>query len=350
MSFQVLSPQPTPTSQIINQLAQGYGAGIQEKRELFQKQKQAEALGIPKELAGQDPRIIQQFMKQQEQRRLIDMLGQGQQQQAPPQMGGFQEDVQEDVVKQFSPEGREVSQEEVEKASIIDPNLGRAKAQERKLQQQEVQEVKKRNLEKFDQATESLKSAKEQRLGLKQLEQLSDKIGEKQGKEFYERFAKTFQFNPETRGFTRIGRATSTPEEERYVKLIADQTKNIKDDFGARVTNLDLSVFLSRFPDLMMTPEGRKQIFETLNDYNKAKQIYNKEMKKQIKMSKGKADPFELEESVERAIKPQMKELKQNIAERGFSKKQEFKEGATATDPKTGKKATYTSGKWVLAS
>lgn len=38
MSFQVLSPQPTPTSQIINQLAQGYGAGIQEKRELFQQE------------------------------------------------------------------------------------------------------------------------------------------------------------------------------------------------------------------------------------------------------------------------------------------------------------------------
>lgn len=339
-NLQILAANPTFGSKLGQALGQGSSEGLQQQLASFQEQKkqsklasQLENLGIPGALAGQDPRIIQQYMKMQQQNNLLNLLGNPPRSASPSEINNhpgisqkapLDEEVDNNEIisaKEFTPEGKEVSQEEVEFSSVVNPALGRSKAQERKLQLQETQEVKKRNLAKYDEATTKLEGLKEQRMGLKQLESLSNEIGAAQRKGFFDRLFRTYRFDPESGGFTRIGKATSTPQEERYIKLLADQTKNIKNDFGSRVTNLDLQVFMRRFPDLMMTAEGRKEILGTLNDYNKAKQIYNKEMKRQIKITKGKADPYELEEAVEKNIKPQIKEIKKRIAERGFSTK-----------------------------
>jgi len=354
--FQLLPQQPGFGQQLGAQLGTGVGLGLtkglqqqlqqfQEQKKMKQLQEQFEKLGLPQELAGLDPQIAKQFMISQQKKSLMDQLfGPSEEPLHPAETPG---------IGGVSQPSKEISAKDVEAATLLDPNLGRAKQQERKLQQQEVQEVKKRNLGVFDKASADLKTIEEADQGLTQLQKLSEKIGKTQGQSFFNRLGRTFRFDSRTGGFSKIGKATSTPQEERYIKLIADQTKTIKNDFGARITNLDLQVFLRRFPDLMMTPDGRKAIFETMRDYKEAKKIYNQALKNEIKLTKGKADPYELDEIVEEKIAPRLNKIQERIRHRGFGiqSTQEEREGIeeqTATNPKTGEKMILRGGEWQV--
>ncbi len=322
--LQILPQQPSFQQQLGQQigagLGQGISGGLQKSLEQFHQQKKVEQegqklekLGLPKELAGQDPRIIQQYLRGKQKEDLIQKYLKDPSQQNlvhPGETPGISSD---------GAERGPLTQKDVEIATLIDPNLGRAKQSEMKIQAQEKQNIANRNLKVFDKTTEDLKSLEDSDQGLGQLEKLSEKIGKNQGQSFFDRLARSYRFDPETGGFTKFGKITSTPEEERYIKLIADQTKTIKNDFGARITNLDLEVFLRRFPDLMMTPKGREEIFGTLRDYTEAKKIYNKSLRNEIKISKGKTDPYALDEIVEQKIGPKLEKIRDRIAERGFS-------------------------------
>lgn len=363
MTFSVGQAQPTGLQTILGGTATGIAQGLQQSIEQFHKEKEKEtlghkfeSLGLPKELAGLDPQVIKQFMDIQQKQSLMEQLFGSPQQRGQPLAP--QQDAQAlppgetlhpgetpGIGGQDQPDD-EISARDVQAASLLNPSLGRAIGGERKLQHQERQQIKKRNLEVFDKASSALKTTDEASTGVRQLKRLSKRIGEQQGQNLFQRIGRTYRFNPEG-GFTKIGKATSTPQEERYVKLIADQTKTIKDDFGARITNLDLEVFLRRFPDLMMTPEGREDIFETMNDYHEAKRIYNQALKDEIKQTKGKVDPYELDEIVEQKIAPELDEIRKRIDLRGFGdEKQVLTDGATATNPTTGEQMIFKGGKW----
>ncbi len=351
MTFSVGQAQPSGLDAILGELTSGAARGLQQSLEQFHEKKQKEALGnqfealgLPKELAGLDPQIAKQFMALQQKKSLMEQYFGPSQENGetlhPGETPGIGSDRQP---------SKEISAREVEAATLFDPNLGRAKQQERKLQQQEQQQNKKRNLEVFDKSAAALRTIEEADIGLEQLQNLSKKIGETQGQGFLSRFARTYRFNKEG-GLTKFGKAASTPQEEKFVKLIADQTKTIKDDFGARITNLDLQVFLRRFPDLMMTPEGRESIFETMRDYQEAKKVYNQALKNEITLTKGKADPFDLDEIVENKTAPKLAEIRERIAKRGFSKgsegRKDIPQQKTAINPETGERLILKEGKW----
>lgn len=329
MSFFVLPESETALGSLASSFGTGIGQGLQQQLETFHKEKekeklgdQFESVGWPRQLAGLDPQVIKQFMAVEQKKSLMEQLFGSPQEdtEALPPTETPREPPRETsgVGDQHQPT-KEVSARDVQAAALLDPGLGRAIGQERKFQHQERQQIKARNLKVFDKASSDLKTIKEADIGLEQLENLSKEIGKTQGQKFFERFGRTYRFNKEG-GFTKIGKATSTPLEERYVKLIADQTKTIKDDFGARITNLDLEVFLRRFPDLMMTPEGRESIFATMRDYKESKRIYNQALKNEIKLNKGLVNPYELDEIVEKKIAPKIAKIRERIASRGFSK------------------------------
>lgn len=66
------------------------------------------------------------------------------------------------------------------------------------------------------------------------------------------------------------------PEAQEAIKIITDMTSNIKDTYGARVTNLDLQTYLKKLPSLLNSPEGKKRIIRDLQSINEINQLYNK--------------------------------------------------------------------------
>ena len=99
----------------------------------------------------------------------------------------------------------------------------------------------------------------------------------------------------------RIGfKAALNPESQEFEKLVSDFTANIKDRFGARVTDLDLRVFLQSIPTLQNSKEGRQRIYKTLRDLRQIEIDEYNAMRDIVKDSqnKGQALPFDLQEQV----------------------------------------------------
>ncbi len=66
-----------------------------------------------------------------------------------------------------------------------------------------------------------------------------------------------------------------TPEAQEAVKLIIDSTSNIKDTYGARVTNFDLQTYLRKLPSLLNSPEGKSRVLRDLKIMNRLNQLHS---------------------------------------------------------------------------
>lgn len=87
------------------------------------------------------------------------------------------------------------------------------------------------------------------------------------------------RLNVDSEGNLRFAFA-STPEAERYQKTLNEFSANAKDTYGSRVTNFDLQQYLKRFPTLMNSEEGRKQILQQMRLVNKINKEYYGTLKK----------------------------------------------------------------------
>jgi hypothetical protein len=65
-----------------------------------------------------------------------------------------------------------------------------------------------------------------------------------------------------------------TPEAQEAIKLIIDSTSNIKDTYGARVTNFDLQTYLKKLPSLLNSPEGKMRVLRDLQIMNQLNQLH----------------------------------------------------------------------------
>lgn len=86
------------------------------------------------------------------------------------------------------------------------------------------------------------------------------------------------RINVDTEGNLRLPFA-STPEAQRYVKTLNEFSTGAKDTFGSRVTNFDLSQYLKRYPTLLNTEEGRKDLLKQMKIVNEINSIYYKNLK-----------------------------------------------------------------------
>ncbi len=65
-----------------------------------------------------------------------------------------------------------------------------------------------------------------------------------------------------------------TPEAQEAIKLIIDSTSNIKDTYGARVTNFDLQTYLKKLPSLFNSPEGKMRVLRDLRIMNQLNRLH----------------------------------------------------------------------------
>ena len=162
MTFSVGQPEQTGLDLILRQLGGGASQGLQQGLAQFHEKKQQEALGnqfeslgLPRELAGLDPQIIKQLMASQQKQSLMDQLfgpSQGTaetlQARETPGVGGQPQPSQE------------ISARDVEAATLLDPNLGRVRQQERKLQIQSqqhlTQDVRRSDIKRSDKYLDSI--------------------------------------------------------------------------------------------------------------------------------------------------------------------------------------------------
>jgi hypothetical protein len=68
--------------------------------------------------------------------------------------------------------------------------------------------------------------------------------------------------------------ALLSPEAQESIKLIVDSTSNIKDTYGARVTNFDLQTYLKKLPSLLNSPEGKMRVLRDLQIINQLNKMH----------------------------------------------------------------------------
>ena len=86
------------------------------------------------------------------------------------------------------------------------------------------------------------------------------------------------RLNVDDEGNLRFAFAAS-PESQRYVKTLNEFSAGAKDTFGSRVTNFDLQQYLLRYPNLLNSADGRKQIYKQMKIVNDINSIYYKNLK-----------------------------------------------------------------------
>lgn len=100
-------------------------------------------------------------------------------------------------------------------------------------------------------------------------------------------------------------RAVTSRDTEEYEKLQADFNRSIKDIFGARISNQELTAFERMIPTLSNTDHGKRRIIRNMHDFNKA--IIAKETAaKKIIAANGGRRPADLREQVDRMSAPEI--------------------------------------------
>jgi len=131
-------------------------------------------------------------------------------------------------------------------------------------------ELRKLNKPDFDAANSSLKGARQEKVRLDTLERLNERGNLPEG---------LGRWNVDIQKGTLNFPAAANQDTQTYVKLINDWISGAKDTFGARVTNFELGVFLSRLPTLANTQDGRTNLLKYMQGINRINTLYNESLK-----------------------------------------------------------------------
>ncbi len=243
------------------------------------------------------------------------------------------------------------SEESVAAMTMLDPNLGRLMAQERKQAIQAQREEKKavtqkeqflikQNQKKYEEIVKDLQTNEAEQMRLERLDELSESG----------QIAPAWRIWP----FYSEGKLKTpflfSPETQEFMKIVADFTRGARDSFGARVTNFELGVFLQKLPSLMNTPKGRKMIIHNLSTMSQLNELRDKGIKeafdeagglgkitfdqaeKRMRQKYGK----EIQRLKKEYIKPSITAKEAKIAEKQKPAKSKQMEGYTRMiDPRT---------------
>ncbi len=144
----------------------------------------------------------------------------------------------------------------------------------------------------------------------------------------------------------------ATPEAQRFVKTLNEFSAGAKDTFGSRVTNFDLQQYLLRYPTLLNTEEGRRQLIQQMKIVNQINTAYYGALKKAYNEAGGirKIDADEAERRAEQMSAPVIDKLRQRFDQIGsFESKPaaaQFK-GKKIRDKETGEVFVSDGQNWV---
>jgi hypothetical protein len=144
----------------------------------------------------------------------------------------------------------------------------------------------------------------------------------------------------------------ASPESQRFVKTLNEFSVGAKDTFGSRVTNFDLSQYLKRYPTLMNTTEGRRQLLDQMEIVNQINSVYYKNLKNVYDKAGGvrNIDADVAERFSEQLSENKVNELSQKFKDIGqFLTRPDPKEfeGKKIKDTETGEVFISNGTEWV---
>lgn len=159
------------------------------------------------------------------------------------------------------------------------------------------------------------------------------------------------RLNVDKEGNLRLPFAASS-EAQRYVKTLNEFSTGAKDTFGSRVTNFDLSQYLKRYPTLLNSEEGRRQLLQQMKIVNDINSIYYKNLKKTYDKAGGvrRIDTDAAESFAEKMSEQKIDELVQKFNDIGqFTVKPSAKDnkGKKIKNPQTGEVLVSDGENWL---
>lgn len=159
------------------------------------------------------------------------------------------------------------------------------------------------------------------------------------------------RLNVDSEGNLRFPFAT-TPEAQRYVKTLNEFSEGAKDSYGSRVTNFDLQQYFKRFPNLLNSEEGRKQILQQMKIVNDINAVYYKNLRKIYDQAGGvrKIDADIAEGLADQMSEGEVSRLSDKFKEIGqFSSKPAASEfsGKKIRDKETGEMYQSNGSEWI---
>lgn len=95
--------------------------------------------------------------------------------------------------------------------------------------------------------------------------------------------------------------ALMSEDSQEFAKIQQSFLKNIKNIFGARVSNFEVEQFLKTIPSLSQTPSGRARVIANLKLMTRGSEEYYKAYEDVLRENKG-VPPLDVQEQVERKI------------------------------------------------
>lgn len=144
----------------------------------------------------------------------------------------------------------------------------------------------------------------------------------------------------------------ASAETQRFVKTLNEFSAGAKDSYGSRVTNFDLAQYMKRYPTLLNTAEGRKQLLEQMKIVNQINSVYYKNLKSVYDKAGGvrKIDSDVAERFAEELSEEKISELTKKFSEIGQFSSQpsasEFK-GRKIKNKETGEILVSDGENWV---
>lgn len=315
--------KPTFSEKIgLNDIARNFGEGLAESRqsrlveEKIKKETDLENAAVlrltDKDISGiKDPKMREKYVEMalqqenklqqlnQKQNFLNSILGgknqeqnqqnmgsqlMGNQTQETPQMGN---QTNQTPQQQFDP--LSISDSDIARVTSMDPAIGRELRSAKDTAIKGERENRRLELEK-ERYEEGKRTGKEKeyfKLNEPKVMQLTDDLRKLETEETrYNRLENLFRDSSKFPSsftaalFTKDGNINDlvysqlTPEAQEAVKLIIDSTSNIKDSYGARVTNFDLQTYLKKLPSLLNSAEGKNRVLRDLQIMNQLNQLH----------------------------------------------------------------------------
>lgn len=174
---------------------------------------------------------------------------------------------------------------------------------------QDQRESNKETLDYYKQTNKLAKGAKEGDLRLARMEVLNEKG--KMGLPIFNTAIKAI-----SKGIFGLGLDLThlmAADAQEFDKLSTDFLKNVKDIFGARITDREVALFLKTVPSLAQSKTGRSRIIRNLRLFNDAAKLRQKSMTEIIKANKGNR-PRNIESLVEEMVGPQLYALSEEFS------------------------------------
>jgi hypothetical protein len=259
---------------LVQSASQGANAReIEGMKQAFKTLQQTQKQDFVSQLLGGQNQRTQPGMNQE--------MNQSQDQMNPQEMGSQQPQ------EQFDP--RSISDEDIVRATSIDKPLGDAlrAAKDTAVKQDIATKKEQAEQKRYEETQRTAKEREYFKLNEPKVIELADtqrKLEMEQSR--YERLNQLFsdpsQFPSSFTAalFTKDGNINDlvysqlSPDAQESIKLIIDSTSNIKDTYGARVTNFDLQTYLKKLPSLLNSPEGKQRVLRDLQIMNQINQLH----------------------------------------------------------------------------